>query len=270
MERPLDWWSFHRCAWCFNHLEMPDSAMIYASEALSLSPGNESCLADLLKALSDSPEDVLSYSPLVSGGGVCRYRLARAEMQLDRLPGESVLWLLNEFEHGNPESAADAGCWLSILFPEKGLQYLERAVDLMPEEQFYRCLLVEQLVGQDLTERAMEEFEPLRNSQLKDLGYWQAAASVYEAAGDGIAAIEASRQAYSLRMVPSTGADLGWRLYFHGLDLLRENRMSEAVPFLMECSDVWSPDSSWAMRADSLLDLMNEFTSISDGFEEPL
>jgi tetratricopeptide (TPR) repeat protein len=244
--------------------------MIYASEALSLSPGNESCLADLLKALSDTPEGVLGYSPLVSGGGVCRYRLARAEIELGHLSGGSVLWLLNEFDQGDSASAADAGCWLSILFPEKGLQYLERAVDLMPDEQFYRCLLVEQLVRGNFTERALEEFEPLRNSELKDVGYWQAAASVYEATGDNVGAIEASRQAYSMRRVPSTGADLGWRLYFHGVRLVRENRMSDAVPFLTQCSDVWSSDSSWALRADSLLDLMNVFTSISDGYEEPL
>jgi len=251
-------------------MEMHDSASVYASEALLLNPGNEGCLSELLKALSDDPCSVLQYSPLISGGGTCRYRLARAELDTSLLPGESVLWLLGRFETGDSVSAADAGCWLSLLFPDSGLQYLERSVELMPDEPFYRYLLIERLAEGGFTDRGLQELELLSDSCEGSTSYWQAAASVYEALGEQEAAIEASRRAFLLRMVPSTAADLGWRLYFHGRDLVRENRMTEAVPFLRECSSVWRAESSWALRADSLLDLMNEFTSISDGYGVPL
>ena len=269
-EHPLDWWSSYRAAWCYNHLDKPDSAEIHAQAALALAPCEERCLGELLKSISHDPERVLQYGYLVSGGGVCRYRLARAEIELGDTGGESVMWLLNEFEEGDSSSAADAGCWLSILFPEKGTAYIERSVLLAPEEQFYRCLYIERLIEEDLTERAEEEFSLLSYTSEENLGYWQTAASLYDALGDPLAAIEASGKAYDLRQVPATGADLGWRLYFHGRDLVRENRMSEAVPFLYQCADTWSSDSAWALRADSLLDLMNEFTSVSDGFGEPL
>jgi len=269
-EHPLDWWPSYRAAWCFNLLDKPDSAAILAQAALALAPCEERCLGELLKSVSHDPERVLQYDYLVSGGGVCRYRLARAEIDTGDTGGESVLWLLNEFDTGDSASAADAGCWLSILFPEKGTLYIERSVALAPHEVFYRCLYIERLVDSGLLARAEQELALLSETCEENLNYWQAAASLYEAEGDPLAAIEASGKAYSLRQVPSTGADLGWRLYFHGRDLVRENRISEAVPFLYQCSDTWSPESSWALRADSLLDLMNEFTSVSDGFGEPL
>lgn len=266
----MDWWPRYRAAWCLNNLDMPDSARVLASEALSLAPGSECCLAELLKAVSDEPDRVLEYSYLVSGGGSCRYRLARAELQKGDFQGESLAWLLDSFENGDSASAADAGCWLSILFPDKGLQYIERSVELMPGEVFYRCLLVERLIDFGDVQGASAEFDALSPECADDVHYWGTAASLHEALGETSAALEASRRAYQLRMVPATAADLGWRLYFAGRDLIRENRMSEAVPFLIECSSVWSPESSWALRADSLLDLTNLFTSVSDGFGEPL
>jgi tetratricopeptide (TPR) repeat protein len=102
-----------------------------------------------------------------------------------------------------------------------------------------------------------------------DLSYWQTASAVLEALEDRDGAIEASRNAYALRMTPSTGADLGWKLYLRGRDLFRENRIAEALEFLREAGEVWSEDSPWALRADSLIDLCNEFTSVSSGFGEP-
>lgn len=270
MERPLDWWSRYRAAWCFNHLDFPDSAEVYASAALSLAPGNESCLGELLKAISHDPERVLGYSYLVAGGGVCRYRLAKASIQTGDVGGESVLWFLDRFENGDSASSADAGCWLSILFPAKGLQYIERSVELMPCEQFYRCLLIEKLIDSGFIERAVAEFALLSENCEENTGYWQTAASVHEALSEPLAAIEDSRRAYQSRRDPSTGADLGWRLYFYGRDLVRENLISAAVPVLQQCSLVWSSDSAWALRADSLLNLMNQFTSVSEGFGEPL
>lgn len=260
----------YRCAWCFNLLDMEDSARVYAERALTLSPASERCLAELLKALAGDPESVVDHSFLVQGGGVCRYRLARAEMEMDILSGESLLWLINEFESGDSSSAADAGCWLSILFPDKGLQFIIRSVDLAPDEQFYRYLLIEKLIEADMIEEAAEEFSSVQDTAVQNLTYWQTSASLHEALEQPMEALEDSRKAFLLRQIPATGADLGWRLYFAGRDLVRSNRMTEAVPLLMECSNVWSKDSSWALRADSLLDLINEYTSISGGFGEPI
>lgn len=249
---------------------MPDSAAAYAEAALFLAPGNERCLGELLKALSANPDSVLTYSPLVSGGGVCRYRLARAELDLGDLEGESVTWLLDTFENGDSAAAADAGCWLTVLFPDKGIRYIEKSVRLAPEESFYRCLLVDRLVDEDLIERAVEEFALIDGSAASSPGYWGTASSLYEALEDDSAAVEASRIAYSMRRTPSSGANLGWLLYRYGRSLISRNMMTGAVPVLYECSDTWSPDSPWALRADSLLNDLNEFTSTADGFGEPL
>jgi len=269
-ENRLDWWSRYRAAWGFNHLDMPDSAAVLAGEALFLAAGNERCLGELLKALSSKPDSVLAFSTLVSGGGVCRYRLARAELDLGDFEGESVAWLLDTFENGDSVSAADAGCWLTILFPDKGIRYIERSVQLVPEESFYRCLLVDRLVDEGLLERAEEEFGLISDSAASGPGYWSTASSLYLAMGDDSAAVEASRTAYGMRRTPSSGANLGWLLYRYGESLISRNMMTGAVPVLYECTETWSPDSPWALRADSLLDDLNEFTSASDGFGEPL
>ncbi len=98
---------------------MPDLAESYAIAALELDPGNENCLAELLKALASRPSEVIGYSPLVAGGGVCRYRLARAELELGQPRGPSVMWLLESYENSDSAVAADAGCWLSILFRKR-------------------------------------------------------------------------------------------------------------------------------------------------------
>jgi len=99
---------------------------------------------------------------------------------------------------------------------------------------------------------------------------WQTASSVLEATGDSSGAIDAARQAWRIRMTPSTSAELGWKLYFYGRELMSNGDMQAAVPYLQESSVLWSNDSLWAVKSDSLLDLMNQFTSISDGYGEPL
>lgn len=236
--------------------------------ALHLNPGNENCLGELLKALSDSPDQVLEYSSLVSGGGVCRYRLAKAELQLNIFQGESLRRLLQRYQDGDSTAAADAGCWLSLLFPSRGLEYIERAVNLAPDAVFYRYILIEKLVESDMLHQAEEEFFLLHDSC--DTGFWQAAASLHQAMGEEFEAVEDLRRAYNLCRTPSTGGDLGWRLYFLGRNLAGENRIQEAVPLLIQCSGTWSRESTWAVQADSLLNQLNEFTSISDGFGEPL
>lgn len=257
-------------AWCYNHLDRPDSARVYASEALSLQPGSERCLSELLKSLSDHPLIVLDYSYLVSGGGVCRYRLARAEIELDIAEKTSLDWLENSFYSQTDSVAADAGCWLSIIHSSSGLQYIERSVELMPHVEFYRSLLIGQLIRSDNLEEAVSQFEILKEIGTGDFYFWQTASSVYDALDDPLGSIEASRRAWELRQTPSSSADLGWKLYFYGRELMRSGELMNAVPCLRESSSLWSGDSLWAVKSDSLLDLLNEFSSVSAGYGEPI
>ncbi|MCD4708734.1 MAG: hypothetical protein K8S62_13455 [Candidatus Sabulitectum sp.] len=223
-----------------------------------------------MKALSDQPDRVLEYSYLICGGGVCRYRLARAEIELDLLEKSSLDWLESSFDSGIDSVAADAGCWLSILHGDTGLHYIERSVELMPEEEFYRSLFIDKLIDAGNLEIAAAQFEIFKETNSGGLSFWQTASSVHDALGDDPGAIEASRRAYEIRRIPSSAADLGWKLYFYGRSLMREGSMTDAVPYLRESSCLWSGDSLWAVKSDSLLDLMNEFTSASEGYGEPI
>lgn len=268
--QPLNWWPFYRTAWCYNLLDLPDSALVYARTALAIHPANQRCLAELLKSLSDQPEAVLEYSYLVCGGGTCRYRLARAEMDLNIPDKLSLNWLENSFVSEIDSIAADAGCWLSILHGDSGLEYIERSVELMPEEEFYRSLLIGKLLDVGMVERASLHFEILKEAGYGGYSFWQTASQVHESLGDSQGAIEASRRAYQLRRIPSTAADLGWKLYFYGRALMRNGDMMVSVPYFRESSSLWSGDSLWAIKSDSLLDLMNEFTSTSEGYGEPI
>jgi len=270
-EQPSNWWPFYRAAWCFNLLDLPDSARIYAEKALSIQPASERCLSQLLKSISDQPELVLGYSYLVSGGGACRYRLARAEIELDLAVKPSLEWLDSMYSAGEDSAAADAGCWLCILdYRDAGFEYIQRSVELVPGSVFYRSLLIDKLIQQGNTDMAVAEFDTLRQADAGGLLLWQTASSVLEATGDSLGAIEASRQAWRIRMTPSTSADLGWKLYFYGRELVRNGEMQAAVPYLRESSVLWSGESLWAVKSDSLIDLMNQFTSVSDGYGEPL
>ncbi len=268
--QPSNWWSFYRAAWCYNLLDLPDSAGLYAGKALRIQPASERCLTELLKSLASQPETILEYSYLVAGGGTCRYRLARAEIELDLPEKPSFDWLENSFESGIDSVAADAGCWLSILYGDAGLRYIERSVELMPEVEFYRSLLIDKLIDDGKLEIAAAQFEILKETGSGGLSFWQTASSVHDALGDSRGAIEASRRAWEIRRTPSSAADLGWKLYFYGRELMRNGCMMDAVPTLRESSALWSNDSLWAVKSDSLLDLMNEFTSTSEGYGEPM
>ncbi len=224
----------------------------------------------MLKALSDEPSEVLEYSYLVRGGGSCRYRLARAEVELGLPDKCSLEWLENSFHSDIDSVAADAGCWLSILHRDSGLPFIERAVELMPEEEFYRSLFIDKLIEAGLLEEAIFHFGILKESGISGLSFWQTASSLHEALDDPVGAIESSRRAWEIRMTPSSAADLGWKLYFYGRDMIRDGRMIDAVPPLMESSNLWSNDSLWAVKSDSLLLLINEFMSTSEGYGEPL
>lgn|GEM_PF-484230 len=268
--QPLNWWPFYRAAWCSNLLDLPDSAMVYAEAAMRLQPAGEGCLSELLEALSDEPMRVLEYSSLLSGGGSCRYRLAKAEIDLNLPEKPSLDWLVSSFASGTDSVSADAGCWLSILYGDSGLAYIEKSVELMPEQEFYRCLLIDKLITAGLPDAAAIHFELLKETGSEGLSFWQTASSLYDALGDPSGAIEASRRAYQLRRTPSTAADLGWKLYFVGRDAMRDGNLIEAIPYLRESSGVWSRDSLWALKSDSLLILVNEYTGTAGGFGEPL
>lgn len=268
--QPLNWWPFYRAAWCYNLLDLPDSAEVYARTALAVQPASERCLSELLKSLSDQSNMVLDYSYMVNGGGSCRYRLARAEIELNNQEKYSLHWFENSFCSEIDSVAADAGCWLAILYGDSGLKYIEQSVQLMPEEMFYRALLVGKLLDAEQANRAAAEFEILKEAGNEDFSFWQTASSVYDALGDTSGAIEASRRAYEIRMIPSSAADLGWKLYFCGRTLMRDGEMMDALPYLRESSNLWDDQSLWALKSDSLLDLMNEFISTSDGYGEPI
>ncbi len=243
--------------------------MVYAETALNLQPSNERCLAELLKSLVDEPERVLQYSYLIHGGGTCRYRLAQAEIKLDLAEKVSLEWLEMAYESETDSVAADAGCWLSIIHGDSGLEFVEKSVLLSPEVEFYRSLLVSKLVNAGLLEQASLQFEILKRTGFSGYSFWRTASSLYEASGDFDGAIEASRRAYQLRQIPGTAADLGWKLYFAGRELLRNQQLTEAQLPLREASVLWSSDSLWAVKSDSLLDLVNEFTS-TEGYSEPI
>ncbi len=191
-------------------------------------------------------------------------------MELNLPEKLSVSWLDNSFHSEIDSVAADAGCWLSILHGDSGVEYIERSVELMPEEEFYRSLLIGKLIDAGQVDRASSQFEILKEGGYEGLSFWQTASSVHDALGDLQGAIEASRRAYELRRIPSSAADLGWKLYFYGRGLMREGLMMEAVPYFRESSALWSSDSLWAIKSDSLLYLMNEFTSTSEGYGEPI
>jgi tetratricopeptide (TPR) repeat protein len=214
---------------------------------------------------------VLGYSYLVSGGGACRYRLARAEIELGLPVKPSLEWLESMYAAGGDSAAADAGCWLCILdYRGAGLEYIERSVELAPGSVFYRSLLIDKLIQQGYIEMAVAEFDTLKQAETPGLLLWQTASSVLEATGNSSGAIDASRQAWRIRKTPSTSADLGWKLYFYGRELVRSGEIQAAVPYLQESSVLWSSESLWAVKSDSLIDLMNQFTSVSDGYGEPL
>jgi tetratricopeptide (TPR) repeat protein len=268
--QPLNWWPFYRTAWCSNNLDRPDSALVYAETALRLQPSSENCLSELMKSLSSEPARVLQYSNLVSGGGSCRYRLARAEIDLSLSEKPSLDWLQNSFSSGVDSVSADAGCWLSILHGDSGLVYIQQSVLLMPEEEFYQCLFIEKLISNAMLDMAAIQFELLKETSSGGLSFWQTASSLYDALGDQGGAIEASRRAFELRQIPSTAADLGWKLYFYGRSIMREGSLIEAMPYLRESRELWNSDSLWAVKSDSLLDLINQFTGTAEGFGEPI
>ena len=259
----LSWWPAYRAAWILNRLDMPDSALAWAVIAHELNPGNSAVLGEFLRAQSSSPDSVLSYGHLVSGGGVCRFRLAQAELRLGA-PGPHCRFLSESLESGTDSSRADAACWISMLLPDRSLELLRLAVELVPDEDFYRTVLAGELAALD---QPGAGFEVLERVVPDGYYYWQAVGRCREASGEVEQAAGAFRTAYESRRCPSSAAELGWFLYRAGRDLIMADSCEAALSYLSEASALWSRDSSWAVASDSLLSRTGEFLRLGSTWE---
>lgn len=208
---------------------------------------------------------MLKYGELVSGGGVCRFRLARAE-QLLGYSGEHNAFLQSAFATGDDSTRADAACWLSMLHPGRSIELMETAVLLAPDDDFYRTVLAGLLAAEGMPGKGLEVLAPVVP---EGCYYWQAAARCHEAAGASGLAAEAYRRAFLARQDPGGAADLGWFLYRTGLELARSDDCPAAALCLREASVLWHPDSSWAVASDSLLACIEGFLllEIESGWE---
>lgn len=262
-EDPTGWWAAYRSCWILNRLDRPDSALFWGVRALDLRPGSSAVLGEFLRALSASPDSVLKYGDLVSGGGVCRFRLAQAERRLG-LSGEHCAYLQSALTAGNDSVRADAACWLSMLHPDRSLELMELAVLLAPGEEFYRTALAGLYAGEGMAEKGFEVLAPVVP---EGCYYWQAVARCHEAAGAVEEAAEAYRRAYLSRQSPDSAADLGWFLYRAGRDLARSDDCQGAALYLREAAELWHRDSSWAVASDSFLIGIDEFLLLESGWE---
>ncbi len=237
--------------------------MVWGYLALDLRPGSSAVLGELLRALSASPDSVLKYGELVSGGGVCRFRLAQAERRLG-ISGEHNAYLQSALSAENDSVRADAACWLSMLHPDRSLELMELAVLSAPGEEFYRTVLAGLYAGEGMAEKGFKVLAPVVP---EGCYYWQAVARCHEAGGSVEEAAQAYRRAYLSRQSPDSAADLGWFLYRAGRDLARSEDVPGAALYLREAAELWHPDSSWAAASDSLLGCVNEFLLHESGWE---
>ncbi|MFO7625815.1 MAG: hypothetical protein R6V62_00990 [Candidatus Fermentibacteraceae bacterium] len=262
-ENPLDWWAAYRSCWILNRLDRPDSAVVWGGRALDLRPGSSAVLGEFLRAHSASPDSVLKYGDLVSGGGVCRFRLAQAERRLG-LSGEHNAYLQSTLSAGNDSVRADAACWLSMLHPGRSIELMEQAVLLAPGEEFYRTVLAGLYAEEGMPEEGFDVLAPVAP---EGCYYWQAVARCHEAAGAVGQAASYYRRAYLSRQSPDFAADLGWFLYRAGRDLARADDCPGAALYLRESAELWHRDSSWAVASDSLLTRINEFLLLESSWE---
>ncbi|MBD3370138.1 hypothetical protein GF402_07235 [Candidatus Fermentibacteria bacterium] len=265
-DRSWDYWPRYRLAWALNRLELPDSALGYARSALRLSPQNQWCLGEVMRALYHLQryDDVLACSSLIRGGGVCRYYLARVEEITGTSRGRSLGYLSETVRLGPDSAAADASSWLAVLLAGKlesdslvGL--LRLAVDLQPDVEFYRCRLAEELARAGRVDEAVMPLLPLRIDNCKSTGYWQAWAAIAEAQEDRERQLWALQRAWESRRVPSTARNLGWGLYVVARERVREGELEEARGLLLRCSAMSDSSEVFVRKADSLLELFDEY-----------
>lgn len=269
---PSDPWLLYRLAWTANRMEMPEKALEPALAAWSMEPSSQWFLAEYLRALRSLgmfPE-MMEYSDLVRGGGVCRYYLAAAERELGMEPSPSLRHLLDASVSPDDSTAADACAWLAIFLQGPSLEdsilaLTVRSVELRPEEDFYRCLLAERLAEAGDLEGAGEQIGRLRLGGADGYSYWRAVAVLAAAEDDPERNIWALRRARERRVCPESARNLGWALYFRGRNALRSGDLALSGDALRESSLLGDSSEVFVQRSDSLLRLIDEFEKTAAG-----
>ncbi len=267
-ERPWDDYLLYRLAWACNRLELPDSALGYARNAWDRRPQDQWYLGEYMRALYrlQRYDELLDLGWAVRGGGVCRYYLARAERALDTLRA-SRGYFEEALESPDDSTAADAASWLSILAredigPDSVIALLLMSVEMRPGEAFYRARLVEALSENGMLGEAWEHLRLLRREDDRSQSYWSAWAAYAEAEGSARREVWALRRAWEGRRCPQTATNLGWALYLAGRDTLRAGHPGEALPLLRESSALGCSSDVFAVKSDSLIDLVAAFGAI--------
>jgi tetratricopeptide (TPR) repeat protein len=247
---------------------MPDSALGYARRAWDERPQDQWYLAEYMRALYrlERYRAILDLAWTVRGGGVCRYYLARAEQALDTVP-ESRRYFEEVLASPEDSTAADAASWLSILAwedigPDSVISLLRAAVELSPDETFYRARLVEALSEEDMTGEAWDHLRLLRLGDDRSQSYWSAWAAFAEAEGSARREVWSLRRAWEDRRCPQTATNLGWALYLAGRDTLRAGHPREALPLLRESASLGCSADVFAVKSDSLIQLVEEFGAL--------
>ena len=264
-----DPWLLYRYAWVCNRMERFQDALEPALTAWELDPGNQWYLGEALRAMRDLElySEMTEYSDYVRGGGVCRYYLAVAERELGQEPSPSIDYFTEAAASENDSTAADACVWLALIVqdraePDTVLQLLSRAVDLMPEEDFYRCVLAGKLAEADRIESARDQLHYLRLGGEKDHSYWRAFAALAEAEGDEARRIWSLRRAMESRTCPETRRSLGWALYLAGRDRLESGGAEVSRRMLTEAAALGDTSEVYSVKADSLLGLIDDFEGL--------
>jgi len=269
--RSGDPWLLYRLAWVANRLEMPEEAMQPALEAWRMEPSNQWFLGEYLRALRDLEmyNRLLEYSDYIRGGGVCRYYLADAEERLGLYETPSIDYLTEAVDSPDDSTAADACIWTALLLqselaPDSILKLVRRAVELRPEDDFYRCVLAEKLAEDGQVEAARLNIHRLRLDRREGYSYWRAFAALAEAEGDTVRAIWALDRAAEYRDCPEIRRELGWALYFSGRGMFRRGELDGALISLARSSSLGDSTEIFAARSDSLLELIHEFQADTD------
>lgn len=253
-------------------MELPEEAAAPALAAWNLVPSNQWFLAEYLRSLRamELYPQVLECSLFVRGGGVCRYYLADSEERLGLEVRPSMEYLLCASGCSDDSTAADANLWLSLIYLHRedtgaALSAASSAVRLMPEEEFYRCVLAERMAEAGSIETSRELLHGLRLDGVADRSYWQAMEALAEAESDQDRRIWALRRARECRLCPGTDRELGWALYLAGRNALRDGDTNGSRELLTEASGLGDTSEVFALRADSLLELLDEFENRGPG-----
>jgi tetratricopeptide (TPR) repeat protein len=244
---------------------MPDSALGYAMSAWDDRPQDQWYFGECLRALYrlERYGEMLELSPYVRGGGVCRYYLARAEEAMGTEPA-SRRYFEDVLRSEDDSAAADAASWLSILArddicADSLLCLLRMAVGLRPGEAFYRARLVEELCEAGRLAEAWDNLRLLRQAGEGGQSYWSAWAAYAEAEGSAARELWALRRAWEDRRSPANARDLGWTLYIAGRDTMRAGHLNDALPLLQESAAMGCSSDVFAVKSDSLVNLIEEF-----------